>query len=1143
MHIAKVAQLSRMAPFPPPQWGVEQHQQQQQQQQQQANSSNISYISSSNNHSHRPLSSGWPRDTDYDPELSVRLKEIAASGKAVTEDVIVDCQLSQFPVYGTAAAARSAATFNFENEDEFDAEDYSSNNNNDEAGHYDKNGSLKIRQHQRQASAEAPHSSTHGWLSSWGLPALLGGTAAGGDTTPLFASNSEHAESHVDTPTTTGANAKATSASTSALVSDSEDMDWDPSEKFLWKKQQSPVLDNVTNQCVGQERSDPSVSRVREHRQTLLAKYDYKEESKGYYPLDKHAGIATQIGTPLLTASLTAGPLFASQLPQFPRSPNNNPSPSLQLANRQHWMPDQLCRHCYACESAFTVFRRRHHCRFCGQVFCNSCSANFVSSTNARSSRSSSSGVGESPDVTATTIPSTYASNNSSSKKQQQQQSDPQATLTKVKVRVCQMCHDHAERQEGELSSSLINDLQPVAVEMKRPLNNKADSNWGVQRDDNTHTQQNVHPLVIKISEQSNHITSPSVKEQILRLASDATNSSLENRTDFPSSGNVTEGSMHIRGDVGRRQLPQQQQQIGQRTGDSENRVAVVGANSIEDGARHLKNAATKHLEGMAKELIRQYAPLIWKSSNANLDDVEGPEERFSSSPGVKKGPTIDEWVQTLDALAARCCSTVNPNVKKGDFLDIRPYVKIKVIPGGNVDDCSYLSGVMFRKTVSHKRMVREVDNPRIMLLSGGIEFTRTENWIASLETLFEQEDRYMEILVGKILQYQPDLLFVGRSVSRKAQELLLKAGVILMQHVKPNLLSRISRQTGATVISSTDHIMNQFGANVLGNCRRFRLVAFRDNEAWSDIESDDTTKLPSELSNDSVDKGSTKKRAHVSSLPDRKRSIPTLLSDPGMSSNERHNALAAKRLGEGVLDGCDAVKAGLAKRGVAHTYTMLEGCPKRLGCTVVLRGANRASLKQLKGVFRFLAISAYNLRLETTYLIERGARLIPDFKVLSQHALSSSLGVDYGKPAEGRKVRPWNGGNIDSNIPRLESGELSALDFQSILITSVWMTEKTQCCPAEVKGICYYSLQDVALGQFLRDSCFNLSLKCQNPNCKKSVLDHSLSFVHNDGLINIMVSLSCLVPMPTLLFSETRCLFFHVGRRNGRRIAEARFN
>jgi hypothetical protein len=245
-------------------------------------------------------------------------------------------------------------------------------------------------------------------------------------------------------------------------------------------------------------------------------------------------------------------------------------------------------------------------------------------------------------------------------------------------------------------------------------------------------------------------------------------------------------------------------------------------------------------------------------------------------------------------------------------------------------------------------------------------------------------------------------------------------------------------------------------------------------------------------------------------------------LADPEIINHDRQAALAASRLGEDMLDGSQAVKSGLAKRGVAQTYVMLEGCPKHLGCTVVLRGADRASLKQVKTVFRFLVNVAYNLRLETSYLKERSARLRPDYEVHSNHTFSSSLCVDYGDAppsTSGRQVRPWNGSDA---TPSPESAEINAFDHQSILVTSVWMTEKTQCCPAEVKGICYYSLQDVALGQFLRDSCFNLSLKCQNPNCKKSVLDHSLSFVHNDGLINIMVRLlvfACLrVPADFLL-------------------------
>ena len=134
------------------------------------------------------------------------------------------------------------------------------------------------------------------------------------------------------------------------------------------------------------------------------------------------------------------------------------------------------------------------------------------------------------------------------------------------------------------------------------------------------------------------------------------------------------------------------------------------------------------------------------------------------------------------------------------------------------LNDSAYMSGVVFHKNVSHKAMAKEILNPRILLLNGGIEFTRTENRIASLDTLREQEAMYMEILVAKISKLKPDILIVGRSVSRIAQELLLKLNIVLLQHVKPTLMSRIARQTSATILSSTDHVMNQlFGATVLG--------------------------------------------------------------------------------------------------------------------------------------------------------------------------------------------------------------------------------------------------------------------------------------------------------------------------------------
>ncbi|XP_058005132.1 1-phosphatidylinositol-3-phosphate 5-kinase FAB1B isoform X2 [Hevea brasiliensis] len=46
--------------------------------------------------------------------------------------------------------------------------------------------------------------------------------------------------------------------------------------------------------------------------------------------------------------------------------------------SRDFWMPDQSCRVCYECDSQFTIINRRHHCRLCGRVFCAKCTANSV---------------------------------------------------------------------------------------------------------------------------------------------------------------------------------------------------------------------------------------------------------------------------------------------------------------------------------------------------------------------------------------------------------------------------------------------------------------------------------------------------------------------------------------------------------------------------------------------------------------------------------------------------------------------------------------------------------------------------------------------------------------------------------------------
>ena len=159
--------------------------------------------------------------------------------------------------------------------------------------------------------------------------------------------------------------------------------------------------------------------------------------------------------------------------------------------------------------------------------------------------------------------------------------------------------------------------------------------------------------------------------------------------------------------------------------------------------------------------------------------------------------------------------------------------------PGGNRSDTIYIDGVLFRKNVSHKKMFGEGsrNRPRILLLSGGIEFQRTDTKLSSMDTLIEQEDKYMEIIVEKIMSLRPEIILVGKAVARKAQELLCVHQIVLMQNVKPQLLERLSRMTGAMLLPSTDHMIQQFGEECLGTCQTF----------WLQVVQDDPEKLAAE--------------------------------------------------------------------------------------------------------------------------------------------------------------------------------------------------------------------------------------------------------------------------------------------------------
>ncbi|KAL3510619.1 hypothetical protein ACH5RR_030020 [Cinchona calisaya] len=74
-----------------------------------------------------------------------------------------------------------------------------------------------------------------------------------------------------------------------------------------------------------------------------------------------------------------------------------------------------------------------------------------------------------------------------------------------------------------------------------------------------------------------------------------------------------------------------------------------------------------------------------------------------------------------------------------------------------------------------------------------------------------------------------------------------------------------------------------------------------------------------------------------------------------------------------------------------SKTLMFFEGCPRRLGCTVLLKGSCREELKKVKHVVLYGIFAAYHLSLETSFLADEGASL-PKMRVKPSIAVKERI-------------------------------------------------------------------------------------------------------------------------------------------------------
>jgi hypothetical protein len=421
------------------------------------------------------------------------------------------------------------------------------------------------------------------------------------------------------------------------------------------------------------------------------------------------------------------------------------------------WMPDRLCKTCYSCDTPFTVFRyvlsvlyfartyasqgellyitctpnqvqggrvcyeildyidsiltrwfctyyrRRHHCRICGQVFCNTCSGYFVPASSSSPLVSSSASSWQKLSLSPSS-PKRYSNNQhqyqigapSSPGRNNVPQSSSSTngnnsnnnSNNNIILRTCKMCFDQvtAQQQKQEKLNAAEVAAAADAADRKR-RNTKEQVQQGTSSGGTemvTTTPQKLHTP----SNNGNTTTVDGFSSQLQNLHGDDEESSVLRQWSkiIGAEGNIYNANRRLRTEQDK--LEQEEKETDatevlsplvlkkRQTSQSSSSSSLANfdrSSIVQEGNHHLGLTAAIHLEQMTASLLETDAPILWKKL---CEEIAADKDRNIRKEDVNNFHS--KWVNKLMSLATRCCATVDPNIKRGDMLDVRPYVKIK---------------------------------------------------------------------------------------------------------------------------------------------------------------------------------------------------------------------------------------------------------------------------------------------------------------------------------------------------------------------------------------------------------------------------------------------------------------------------------
>ncbi|KAJ2852559.1 Mitochondrial distribution and morphology protein 12 [Coemansia brasiliensis] len=502
--------------------------------------------------------------------------------------------------------------------------------------------------------------------------------------------------------------------------------------------------------------------------------------------------------------------------------------------------------------------------------------------------------------------------------------------------------------------------------------------------------------------------------------------------------------------------------------------------------------------------------------------------------------PVDSGWDNVVRDLTLNALSRVRPNVQAGEKMDLRHYVRIKRIPGGQPSDSQYISGIVFTKNLAHRLMPRFLHTPRIMLLTMSLEYSAQAH-MASRYVSFDDELRmqqgFTEKLVQRITGAAPDLVLSEKPVPRQVLEGLMRNKISVAHGVKRSVIRAVARCTGAEIVTSMEKFSDY---PRIGTCASLTvqtyedpsLPEFRKSFFFLDgcIEQRGGTIV---LRGDTFDR-----LADIKQVVDLVICLSySMVLETSLLVEEYAIAVAGDSFDErsfAEITDCASEDESLAQQALNEYNVVLSSSP----CVrippphvLVCMREKELAIRAITEKFGKLSARRKDISGDNSGAGSAGSSTGVSFLVLRQQSAASAnrMQQQYESELALHESYIHEGKIFLRDNPHI----VSLWDFQSIAVTYMVTCRKHDymlCAGPQHHIIPFYTGTDATLGEYL-EMCFVLTDICptRSRRCAHPMYEHRHSYLHNNGRVDVtMDEYPCPIERMSeviLMWSEcTRC-------------------